>query len=443
MIKNLLVLLVALGLTTGCDKKAETTAASATASTPTVAQEAPPVKPDTATAAAEVPFQGAAPADAKKTASGLAYKTLKAGSGKVNPKAADSVTVHYTGWTTDGKSFDSSVKRGKPATFPLRNVIKGWTEGLQLMVEGEKTRFWIPANLAYGEKPAGGRPGGLLVFDVELLTIGSAPVSDGKPVDPVALVKSLNTKMCACKDLNCLKGLQNDTQAVAMAMATATDEQKAEVTKLQEEAKACVQKIIATSELQSAPVSDGKPVDPVALAKSLNTKMCACKDMNCLKGLQNDARAMAMAMGTATDEQKAEVTKLQEGAKTCVQKIIATSGLAGAAGAPPMKPGSMPKTPLIKKATALKDKICACQDQKCVATVSQEANTLQADFMKATDEEKLAMRGLGMEMGKCIQKLMPKPTFKGAPPGLKGAAPAAKPAAAKPAAAAAKPALKK
>jgi FKBP-type peptidyl-prolyl cis-trans isomerase len=365
MIKNLLVLLVALGLTTGCDKKAETTAASATASTPTVAQEAPPVKPDTATAAAEVPFQGAAPADAKKTASGLAYKTLKAGSGKVNPKAADSVTVHYTGWTTDGKSFDSSVKRGKPATFPLRNVIKGWTEGLQLMVEGEKTRFWIPANLAYGEKPAGGRPGGLLVFDVELLTIGSAPVSDGKPVDPVALVKSLNTKMCACKDLNCLKGLQNDTQAVAMAMATATDEQKAEVTKLQEEAKACV------------------------------------------------------------------------------QKIIATSGLAGAAGAPPMKPGSMPKTPLIKKATALKDKICACQDQKCVATVSQEANTLQADFMKATDEEKLAMRGLGMEMGKCIQKLMPKPTFKGAPPGLKGAAPAAKPAAAKPAAAAAKPALKK
>jgi hypothetical protein len=175
-----------------------------------------------------------------------------------------------------------------------------------------------------------------------------------------------------------------------------------------------------------APVSDGKPAYPVALAKSLNTKMCACKDLNCLKGLQNDARAMANVTATATDEQKAEVTKLEEGAKACVQKIIATSRLAGAAGAPPMKPGSMPKTSLIKKATALKDKFCACKDQMCVATVSKEANTLKADFMQATDEEKLAMRGLGMEIRKCIQKLMPKPTFKGAASGARQAA--AKPA---------------
>ena len=74
--------------------------------------------------------------------------------------------MHYTGWTTDGKMFDSSVTRGEPATFPLGNVIKGWTEGLQLMATGEKTRFWIPQELAYKGESA---PYGMLVFDVELL----------------------------------------------------------------------------------------------------------------------------------------------------------------------------------------------------------------------------------------------------------------------------------
>ena len=79
------------------------------------------------------------------------------------------MTVHYTGWTTDGKMFDSSVTRGKPITFGLDQVIAGWTEGVQLMVEGEKTRFWIPQNLAY--KGQAGAPRGMLVFDVELLKI--------------------------------------------------------------------------------------------------------------------------------------------------------------------------------------------------------------------------------------------------------------------------------
>jgi hypothetical protein len=109
--------------------------------------------------------------DAKKTDSGLASKVLKAGAGKVHPKATDMVTVHYSGWTTDGKLFDSSHKRGRPASFPLDGVIKGWTEGVQLMVEGEKRRLWIPAKLAYGENPPPGAPAGTLVFDVELIRI--------------------------------------------------------------------------------------------------------------------------------------------------------------------------------------------------------------------------------------------------------------------------------
>ena len=124
----------------------------------------------------ETPSDVAAPpADALKTASGLASKVLTKGTGTLHPAPEDTVTVHYSGWTTDGKLFDSSVKRGQPTSFPLNGVIRGWTEGLQLMVEGEKRRFWIPANLAYGENPGGGRPGGLLVFDVELLGIKAFP----------------------------------------------------------------------------------------------------------------------------------------------------------------------------------------------------------------------------------------------------------------------------
>ncbi len=113
----------------------------------------------------------AAPADATKTESGLAYKVLQKGTGSAHPSATDKVSVHYSGWTTDGEMFDSSVTRGQPADFPLNRVIKGWTEGVQLMVVGEKTRFWIPAELAYGENPRPGAPSGMLVFDIELLEI--------------------------------------------------------------------------------------------------------------------------------------------------------------------------------------------------------------------------------------------------------------------------------
>ena len=115
------------------------------------------------------PDVAAAPADATRTVSGLLYKVLKPGTGMRRPNARDSVRVHYTGWTTDGKMFDSTVARGMPATLRLDDVIRGWTEGLQLMVEGERTRFWVPQNLAYKGEP--GAPRGMLVFDIDLIAI--------------------------------------------------------------------------------------------------------------------------------------------------------------------------------------------------------------------------------------------------------------------------------
>ncbi len=111
----------------------------------------------------------APPADAVKTRSGLAYKILEAGSGDKHPSRRSTVRVHYSGWTTDGKMFDSSVMRGQPSEFPVDAVIPGWSEGLQLMTEGEVVRFWIPAKLAYANDQS--KPQGMLVFDVELIGV--------------------------------------------------------------------------------------------------------------------------------------------------------------------------------------------------------------------------------------------------------------------------------
>ncbi|MBQ1780432.1 MAG: FKBP-type peptidyl-prolyl cis-trans isomerase [Bacteroidales bacterium] len=107
----------------------------------------------------------------KETASGLQYMVLQEGKGE-HPTATSKVTVHYTGKLLDGTVFDSSVDRGEPITFGLNQVIRGWTEGLQLMTPGSKYRLFIPYNLAYGENGAGGMiPGGAtLIFDVELIS---------------------------------------------------------------------------------------------------------------------------------------------------------------------------------------------------------------------------------------------------------------------------------
>lgn len=110
------------------------------------------------------------PKDATKLPSGLAYKILQKGSGTEHPTATSRVTMHYTGWTKAGKMFDSSVLRGAPLTIGLNQVIPGWTQGVPMMVVGDKMRLWIPAALAYGEKPPRPTdPAGDLVFDLELI----------------------------------------------------------------------------------------------------------------------------------------------------------------------------------------------------------------------------------------------------------------------------------
>lgn len=106
------------------------------------------------------------------TASGLQYKVIKEGTGK-SPKATDTVLVHYRGTLISGLEFDSSYERREPIDFPLNQVIKGWTEGVQLMKEGAAYQFYIPSHLAYGSRGAGGDigPDETLIFDVELLRV--------------------------------------------------------------------------------------------------------------------------------------------------------------------------------------------------------------------------------------------------------------------------------
>ena len=127
-----------------------------------------PNPPATVAAPADV---SAAPVDAARTPSGVWHKVMKPGTGTQRPTDDDMVVVHYTGWTTEGKMFDSSVVRGVPVRLSLSQVIQGWRDGVRLMVPGETRRLWIPEHLAYQGRA--GAPRGMLVFDVELLDIES------------------------------------------------------------------------------------------------------------------------------------------------------------------------------------------------------------------------------------------------------------------------------
>lgn len=157
------------GAQPGDDNAAANTAAAvaaAAAANPHTKAGARPPAPGAIPAPSDV---AEAPADATTTESGLAYKVLRPGTSQDKPAGSDRVSVHYTGWTTDGNMFDSSVARGEPATFGVTQVIAGWTEMLQLMSEGEKVRVWIPEALAYRGRP--GAPAGMLVFEIELVSI--------------------------------------------------------------------------------------------------------------------------------------------------------------------------------------------------------------------------------------------------------------------------------
>lgn len=120
-----------------------------------------------------------APADAQVTNSGLAYVILEDAGGHASPRVSDTVTVHYTGWTTDGQMFDSSVVRGEPATFPLDRLIPGWQEAIPLMKVGDTFRFWIPGHLAYDNSPRPDAPRGTLVFDIQLIAMEQEDVGGG------------------------------------------------------------------------------------------------------------------------------------------------------------------------------------------------------------------------------------------------------------------------
>jgi FKBP-type peptidyl-prolyl cis-trans isomerase len=145
-------------------------------------REAPPPPP---TPAAPKPtLDLTAPAGAETSASGLRSQVLEPGTGKEHPEPQDLVEVHYTGWKSDGTQFDSSRERNAPAQFTVDGAIKGWSEGVQRMVVGEKRRLWVPPALAYGDKPPTDRaPAGALVFDLELLKILKRPAPLPAPAD--------------------------------------------------------------------------------------------------------------------------------------------------------------------------------------------------------------------------------------------------------------------
>jgi len=172
--KKVLTMAVAVALMMGmasCGGNSDKTSEGGNDTTAQQAQEEAPIM-DNWTLGHKFLTENAKNDSVKQTESGLQYLVIKEGNG-AKPGPTDVVTVHYTGTLIDGTVFDSSVERGEPATFPLDQVIPGWTEGLQLMSEGSKYRLFIPSELAYGEKGAGDQilPNSTLIFDVELIKV--------------------------------------------------------------------------------------------------------------------------------------------------------------------------------------------------------------------------------------------------------------------------------
>jgi len=163
MLKHFLVILTIGSLMTACEKNSDTTEQ---------AEIKPKMEAQSLTPEQQFLVDNRDKPNVVETESGLQYKVLKPGEG-LKPAATDQVTVHYRGTLIDGTEFDSSYSRGEPITFGLNRVIRGWTEGLQLMAIGSKYEFYIPSDLAYGNRGAGAQigPGATLIFQVELLDI--------------------------------------------------------------------------------------------------------------------------------------------------------------------------------------------------------------------------------------------------------------------------------
>lgn len=327
------------------DESAKSTTPTAEKKAPTAVKSAPKPTSSGGALAAPSPTGGlpapkdvaAPPADAKKTASGLAYKVLTKGKGTKKPVATDIVKVHYTGWTTDGKMFDSSLLRGQPTSFALNQVIPGWTEGLALMVEGEKTRLWIPESIAY--KGQAGKPAGMLVFDVELLSIEQPQAFEAF----LKIVEAGATKICDCKDMDCaqagIKGIQAQIKP-PFSQGILTKEQNEKLDPINKKLSGCMQKLQAAS---ISPEEAKKEFEGflATLVKGSN-EVCACKDVGCATMVLMKMQQQPQPKGQPTPEQIKILMPHIQKIDGCMKKLQAAAGPAAMPGSAAPAPAPAP-----------------------------------------------------------------------------------------------------
>ena len=278
----------------------------------------------------------APPVDALKTQSGLASKVLRKGTGDYRPQPMDSVTVHYSGWTTDGKLFDSSIVRGEPATFPLNKVIEGWTEGVGLMVVGEKRRLWIPADMAYGDTPSRpGAPAGMLVFDVELIEIQkAAPAEDNQEAferfrDAVQQGKE---KLCACPDKKCAIAVAFEMQQVKEPDTPPTQAQKEIFMPLVKEIQACMRAFDSEGVSNDGKADGKKETVPVTITKAYEkakallaryeSEMCGCEDRACAEGVLALMQSESGNVEALTQAQSLSLMPKVKNIRACLSEFV-------------------------------------------------------------------------------------------------------------------------